>query len=114
MRIDQVKILFLKSTHIKVVSLLKTGADQVFNTNLRLLFFLHVGKGQEVENYMCYVATRKIAVTSKQDIPGYSMDLSTNKRVYRKLYSKKYKSSQKLCFKMFRHIQSRDGLEMLL
>lgn len=35
-------------------------------------FFLHVSKGQEVENYMCYVATREIAVTSKQDIPGYS------------------------------------------
>lgn len=43
--------------------------------------------------FMCYV-------TRRLDIPGYSMDLSTNKRVYRKLYSKKYKSSRKFCFKM--------------
>lgn len=45
--------------------------------------------------------------TQKLDIPGYS---STNKRVYRKLYAILYKSSQKFCFKMFRHpIQGRPG-----
>ena len=49
---------------------------------------------------MCYVATREIAVTSKQDIPGYSMDLSTNKRVYPHLYTILYKSSQKFYSKM--------------
>lgn len=46
-------------------------------------------------------------VTQKPDIPGYP---STDKRVYHKLYSKKYKSSQKLCLKMLRHpIQGRPG-----
>lgn len=45
--------------------------------------------------FMCYV-------TRRSDIPGYSMDLSTNKRVYRKLYAILYKSSQKFCFKMLR------------
>lgn len=43
--------------------------------------------------FMCYV-------TRRSDIPGYSMDLSTNKRVYRKLYTFLYKSSQKLYSKM--------------
>lgn len=41
---------------------------------------------------MCYV-------TRKSDIPGYP---STDKRVYRKLYTFLYKSSQKFCFKMLR------------
>lgn len=50
---------------------------------------------------MCYV-------TKKPDIPGYS---STNKRVYRKLYSKKYKSSQKFDFFRCFDIRSREGLE---
>lgn len=43
--------------------------------------------------FMCYV-------TRRSDIPGYSMDLSTNKRVYRKLYAILYKSSQKFYSKM--------------
>lgn len=51
--------------------------------------------------FMCYV-------TRKSDIPGYS---STNKRVYRKLYSKKYKSSQKLYLRCLR-IRFRDGLKI--
>lgn len=41
---------------------------------------------------MCYV-------TRKSDIPDYP---STDKRVYRKLYTFLYKSSQKFCFKMLR------------
>lgn len=53
---------------------------------------------------MCYV-------TRKPDIPGYSMDLSTNKRVYRKLYSILYKNSQKFYFFRCLGIRSRDGLE---
>lgn len=64
-------------------------------TQPQLLFFLYIKPiGQEIE-IMCYV-------TRRSDIPGYSMDLSTNKRVYRKLYSKKYKNSRKFCFKMLR------------
>lgn len=57
--------------------------------------------------FMCYV-------TRRSDIPGYSMDLSTNKRVYRKLYAILYKSSRKFCFKMPCSIRSRVGLEVLL
>lgn len=54
--------------------------------------------------FMCYV-------TRRLDIPGYSMDLSTNKRVYRKLYSILYKSSQKLYLRCSR-IRFRDGLKI--
>lgn len=50
---------------------------------------------------MCYV-------TKRLDIPGYS---STNKRVYRKLYSILYKSSQKLYLRCSR-IRFRDGLKI--
>ena len=51
---------------------------------------------------------KDVIATQKPDIPGYS---STNKRVYRKLYSKKYKSSLKLCFFRCLGIRSRVGLE---
>lgn len=54
--------------------------------------------------FMCYV-------TRRSDIPGYSMDLSTNKRVYRKLYAILYKSSQKFDFFRCLDIRSREGLE---
>lgn len=54
--------------------------------------------------FMCYV-------TRRSDIPGYSMDLSTNKRVYRKLYTILYKSSQKFDFFRCLDIRSREGLE---
>lgn len=50
---------------------------------------------------MCYV-------TKRLDIPGYS---STNKRVYRKLYLEKYKSSQRFDFFRCLDIRSREGLE---
>lgn len=58
---------------------------------------------------MCYV-------TKKPDIPGYSMDLSTNKRVYCKLYTILYKSSQKFYSKMplLHPIQGRSGMLLLV
>lgn len=46
--------------------------------------------------------------TQKPDIPGYP---STDKRVYRKLYTILYKSSQKFDFFRCLDIRSREGLE---
>jgi hypothetical protein len=50
--------------------------------------------------FMRYVATREIAVTSKQDIPGYSGFYPRINGYIVNCIRKKYKSSRKFCFKM--------------
>lgn len=64
---------------------------------------------------MFVIALRKCMPLLKDQIYQVIREIfSTNKRVYRKLYTILYKSSRKFCFKMPCSIRSRVGLEVLL